>query len=280
MLRSILVVVTCVVLLTACGGGEPDSPGAGDFARPSATLERATVRISLLEGTPAPTPEVTGKFIFAPGDGSIWVQDPANGAPTPVLKPTAEMFADAPQWAPDGKSFVYVQSILTQQGTAQNSIHRANADGTNDVVIVVPENNKTAFNLPTFSWDGQWIYFTASFPVPPNKQDSEIRRISVNGGEAVTVIDDARMAAESHDGKQIVFLRFNFDTFTAGLWIADIDGQNARELLNDQVFIMISGPRFAPDGSEILFAASGPNTRPLPGVASRGQPARRSCCVC
>lgn len=273
MLRSILIVVTCLLVLAACGGDDSSAPKTGDFARPSATLERVPVRTSLVDGTPAPAPEVTGKFIFAPGDGSIWVQEPANGAPKPVIKPTAEMFADAPQWAPDGKTFVYVQSTLTQQGTAQNAIHRANADGTNDVVIAVPENNKTAFNWPSYSWDGKWIYYTASFPVPPNKQESEIRRIAADGGEAVTVIEDARMAAESPDGKQIVFLRFNFDTFTAGMWIADVDGQNQRELLNDQVFIMIAGPRFAPDGSEILFTASGPNTRPLPGVAMR----TRSC---
>lgn len=269
MLRSLFILVIVGLLAAACGGDEPQGPGTQDFAIPSATLGRAPVRDSLIEGTPAPAPEVSGKFIFAPGDGSIWVQDPANGTPVPVVKPTAELFADAPQWSPDGKTFVYVKSTLTAQGTAQNSIHRANADGTNDVVISVPENNKTAFNWPIFSHDGQWIYFTASYPVPPNKQYSEIRRISVNGGEAVKVIEDARMAGASPDGKQIAFLRFNFDTFTAGLWTADIDGQNARMLLDDQVFIMISEPRYSPDGSEILFAASGPNTRPLPGISAR-----------
>jgi hypothetical protein len=39
--------------------------------------------------------------------------------------------------------------------------------------------------------------------------------------------------------------------------------------VNDDVFIMLSAPQFSPDGSQILFAASGPNTRPLPGISMR-----------
>lgn len=269
MLRPISLLVACIVLLSACSAPAPISPSAQDFARPSATLERPPVRSSLVEGTPGAEQNVSGKFIFAPGDGSIWIQDPANGKAAPVLKPTPELFADAPNWSPDGKQFVYVRSALTAQGTAQNAIYRANEDGTGNVPIAIPLNHKTSFNWPHYSRDGNWIYYTASYPVPPNKQHSEIQRIAVGGGEPQTIVDDARMSTESPDGKEIAFLRFNFDTFTAGLWIAETDGKNARELVNDQVFIMLAAPQFAPDGSQILFAASGPNTRPLPGVSFR-----------
>jgi Tol biopolymer transport system component len=267
MLRAILIFVIIPVIFTACSTSGPNS--TQDFARPSATLERPPIRTSLLDGTAAPAPPLAGKFIFAPGDGSIWVQNPPNGKATPVIKPTPELFADAPSWSPDGKTFVYQRSSLTEQGTAQNAIYRANQDGTGNEPIALPPNNKTTLNWPHFSWDGKWVYYTASYPVPPNKQHSEITRIAVGGGEPQKIIEDARMSTESPDGKQIAFIRFNFDTFAGGLWVADIDGQNARPLLNDDVFIMISAPQWSPDGSQILFAASGPNTRPLPGVSMR-----------
>lgn len=269
MIRAISLFVISFLFLTACSSNSPNASRTKEFMRPSATLERPPVRTSLLDGTPPPAPPVAGKFIFAPGDGSIWVQDPASGKPTPVIKPSPELFADAPNWAPDGKTFVYVRSSLTAQGSAQNAIYRANADGTRNEPLVIPPNNKTSFNWPHFSWDAKWVYYTASYPVPPNKQHSEIQRIAVGGGEPQKIIEDARMSTESPDGKQIAFIRFNFDTFTAGLWTADMDGENARAILNDDVFIMISAPQYAPDGSQILFAASGPNTRPLPGISRR-----------
>ncbi len=267
MFRILAFVIVTSIILTACSSNSSPAP-TQSFARPSATLERPPIQGSLLDGTPAPAPPIDGKFIFAPGDGSIWVQDPANGKPTPVVKPSPELFADAPSWSTDGKTFVYVRSSLTAQGTAQYAIYRAHADGTNNQQLALPPNNKISFNWPHASWDGKWLYFTASYPVPPNKQHSEIQRIPVGGGEPQKIIEDARMSTESPDGKQIAFIRFNFDTFSAGLWVADIDGNNARPLLNDDVFIMISAPQWSPDGSQILFAASGPNTRPLPGIES------------
>ena len=268
MLRNLSALVILFLVLTACGGNDAPTPSPGDFAPPTATLERAPIRTTLLDGTAAPPPTLAGKFIFAPGDGSIWVQDPVNKQPNPVIKPTPEMFADAPNWSPDGKSFLYVQSTLTEQGTARNSIYRANADGSDIEIVADPPNNKTAFNWPQYSADGKWIYYTSSYPVPPNKLHSEIQRIAVGGGEPQTIVEDARMSTESPDGTKIAFIRFNFDTFTAGLWIADIDGKDPQLLISDDVFIMIAAPQFSPDGSEILFAASGPNTRPLPGIDS------------
>ncbi len=262
-----LMILAVILTLVSCGSGD-STPATGDFARPSATLERPPVSTSLLDGTPAPPPQVSGKFIFAPGDGSIWIQDPANAKAQPVIKPTAELFADAPHFAPDGNSFVYVRSSLTEQGTAQNAIYRASNDGSQIEPVAIPPTPKTAYNWPQYSWQGDWIYYTASFPVPPNKQESEIQRVPAGRGNPETIIKDARMSTVSPDGKQIAFVRFNFDTFTAGLWIANIDGSSERELLNDQVFMMISAPQFSPDGTQILFAASGPNTRPLPGVQS------------
>src|SRR5581483_2010759 len=242
---SIILLCLFTIFLFACGLGESNTPSTQSFASPSDTLERAPVRTSLLDGTPAPPPQVTGKYIFAPGDGSIWVQDPANGQPQPVIKPSPELFADSPNFSPDGKSFVYIHSSLTEQRTAENTVYQHTQDGTQYKPVAVPPSPKTSYNWPHYSWDGKWIYYTASYPVPPNKQHSEIQRIPVGGGKPQTVIDDARMSTESPDARRIAFIRFNFETFTGSLWIADIDGKNAKMILSDDVFIMIAAPQFS-----------------------------------
>lgn len=258
-----------LILIAGCTAAPSTLPAATLFAKATATLERVpTRRASLLNGTPAPPVAVPGKFTFAPGDGSIWLQDPANGAPKPIISPTAELFADAPQFSPDGEHVVYISSTLSAQGVAQNSVHIIDVDGKNDRAVAVPPNAKTSFNWPTYSWDGKWIYYTASFPVPPNKVHSEIDRIPVTGGNAAKVIDDARSGGVSPDDKTIAFIRFNFDTFSGALWTADINGQNAKQLLSDDAFLMISSPQYSPDGKSILFSASGPPTKPLPGATN------------
>src|SRR5262245_45173754 len=114
----VFILLILLAVSTACSGAAaPQATPTQPFISATATLERAPVRTSLLQGTPASgAPPLTGKFVYAPGDGSVWVQDPANGTPSPILKPSPEVFQDAPQWAPDGKSFVYVHSSLTEQG--------------------------------------------------------------------------------------------------------------------------------------------------------------------
>src|SRR4029077_7068775 len=128
----------------ACSSFSQNPPATGAFVRPSATLERVPVGNPSGQPTFAPPPNRTGKLIFAPGDGSIWVQDPVNGSPTPVIKPSPELFSDAPSWSPDGKTFVYLESSLAANGTSTSSIMRANADGTNKTKLVTPDNPKTS----------------------------------------------------------------------------------------------------------------------------------------
>ena len=261
-----LTILLVIALVVACT--PPATPTAPNVTpRPSATLERPPTRTPITNGgTPIPPASVSGKFTYAPGDGSIWVQDAATGQAQPVVTPSPDVFADAPQFSPDGNHIAYTQSTLTSQGVAQTSIHVIDTDGTNDRALANPPDLKTSLNWPAWSPDGKSVYYTLAYPVPPNKQHSEIDRVSVGGGAAQTVINDARSAVVSQDGKRVSFLRFNFDTFTAGLWIADADGKNPKLLVAEDVFALIAAPHFSPDGQWILFAASGPPSKQLPAL--------------
>ncbi|MCC7165690.1 MAG: PD40 domain-containing protein [Anaerolineae bacterium] len=257
------ITVIGILLLAACSS-QPE---------PNSTIQRAPPQTPVnLVNPPVNTLELPGKFVFAPGDGSIWVQDPVKGQPQPIFTPSPETFGDAPHYSPDGNRIVFVRSSLTDEGRAKNEIYSVAADGSDSTVMASPPNARIAFNWPTYSPDGKWVYYTAVRPDPQKQQLSEIQRVPVTGGNAEIIIDDARAVDVSPDGSKIVFMRFNYETFTAGLWLADADGKNARELLNDQVFVTIAAPHFSPDGQTILFVASGPNTRPLPGVSFRTSP--------
>jgi Tol biopolymer transport system component len=175
-------------------------------------------------------------------------------------------FADAPSFSPDGNRVVYTAIKIQADGTVENAIHLIDADGKNDHAIVTPPDPKFEYNWGVFSRDGKWIYFTSSAPTPDSRQESELQRIPVEGGAAQSVLKDARMVTFSRDGKRITFTRLNIQNFTTSLWIADADGQNVKPLVGDDVFLTLWAQSFSPDGEWILFAASGPPSRPLPGA--------------
>jgi Tol biopolymer transport system component len=149
-------------------------------------------------------------------------------------------------------------------------IRVVNLDGKNAHVAAAPPDTKSAFSLPAWSLDGTEIWFTSS-SVSSNAQFDEVDRVSVAGGTPSRMISGARAAVASPDGKKIAFLRLDYSTFRSSLWLAQADGSNPRQLMDDQVFVSIQGPRFSPDSQSIAFAASGVPQKQLPvGQGSRG----------
>lgn len=131
--------------------------------------------------------------------------------------------------------------------------------------MISPPIPKIAFSYPIWSLDGKEIFFTQSFAVPPASQHFEIDRVSVAGGVARKVIDDAREAYPSPDGKRIVFQRDDFVALTSATWVANADGTGARRLIENGTFAYVFGARFSPDSASIAFAASGKPQKKLPG---------------
>jgi Tol biopolymer transport system component len=205
-----------------------------------------------------------GKFVFAPGDGSIWIQDAVTRQASPLVKAQAEVYADSPSFTMDGEQVVYMLTTIENDRERRFSIHLMDSDGNNDRILVKPDDLTLEVNWPTISPDGKWLLLTAMRDVQPDGERSEIYRLPVGGGAAEKVIDNARSAVFSPEGNQIAFLRFNGDTFGSALWIANSDGSDPKRLLADDAFLYVSSPRFSPDGGWILFAAAGPPYKALP----------------
>jgi Tol biopolymer transport system component len=212
--------------------------------------------------TPVLPPAINGKFVFAPGDGSIWIQDSPGAQPHPLVKVTTKLFSEAPVFSPDGSLVAFMRTEVTDQGPAVISIQLIGADGSNPHTLLAAPDPKSSIGWPAFSGDGKWVYYTLD---SADHRHSEIDRVALTGGSTQKVLDDGRQAVVSADGKQIAFMRFNTQTFASSLWIANGEGSNPRQLLRDDTFLIIAAPHFSPDGQWILFAASGPPRHGLTG---------------
>lgn len=289
-IKSLAILAASLLALSGCG--QPAATQVSAPPAPSPTLERAPTRMAnfqatdmpgsaatgpasgsspsqtpaTLIGTPVPPPQLNGEFVFSPGDGSVWVQDAASGKLRTVIKPSAVIYAEAPSFSPDGKRVVYMESELSATGAAKNSIRIVDEEGKNDHQLIASPDAKTTLGWPVFSPNGKWVYYTASYPVPPGGEHFEVQRVSSQGGASQPVVQNAQSAVLSKGGSQIVFTRFNETDFSASLWVAGGDGQNPREILADNIFSAIAASRFSPDGRWILFSASGPPMHPLPGA--------------
>lgn len=105
-----------------------------------------------------------------------------------------------------------------------------NLDGTEVRQLTVPsgENTETE-SSPSFSSDGQWIYY-----VSWNQGKGSIRKISIHGGESVAVSGTYKNVYEpvpSPDGKFLAHAVFN-DEAAASPWqvaVTSLDDGNAPE---------------------------------------------------
>ncbi len=211
-------------------------------------------------------PAFKGKFVYAPGDGSLMVQDATAKEGRMVFDPKDGTYADFPAFSPDGKLIAFSTSSVNPDGTFQYDIRVMNADGSNPRVLAAPDNPKAIFVHPAWSADGKDIFFTQSYPVPPAGDHSEIDRVSASGGKSVRVLDDAREAEVSPDGKKIGYYKLDSQTFASSLWVANLDGSGAKLIVDTQSFSALYGARFSPDSQTIVFTASGAPKKKLPGI--------------
>jgi Tol biopolymer transport system component len=249
--------------LAACAAAQPTAAPTPP-ALPQATAARP--RNPAVEPTPPGSLNLKGHFVFATGDGGLSVEQAGSNSPRVVFKATSTLYADAPALSPDGKQIAFSASSFTKEGAVLQDVRVMNIDGTNLRVVAAPAQPKITLGFPAWSPDGTSLYITQSYSTPPATQHDEIDQVSVNGGALHKVIENAREASLSPDGKKIVYSQLNLNTYSSSLWMANIDGSHPQQLLADGVFAAIYGPRFSPDMRTIVFAESGPATQKLPGA--------------
>ena len=190
---------------------------------------------------------------------------PAQSAPaTPVLHPS-------------GKSLVFALTTQPDRKTGFGSdLYAVNLDGTDYKPVVQHESDNVFYASPRFDATGNVLYFHRRAAIIQSGSfvgnEDSLERLDLRTGERKRLLMNGADPALSPDGKLIVYVHLTQGQ-PDGLWIANIDGTNARPFFKTKdTWWYLQAPRFAPTGCEIVFSAAGHtvSNAPRPLVAGSG----------
>jgi copper transport protein len=264
-------------------GQQPATPAGGSLATPPAA------------GTPvrssSPAASGPGRLIHA-FDGMIWAFDPLTGQGRSITTDLPkDTYAGDPALSPDGTTLAFTMVVApapnpsappSQRALPGSDIWLMNSDGGNRRQLFAHDRPGVLIEMPYWTPDGTAIVYTYNAPIlgPDGRYTGSIRelqRLDVATGERTTLVKDGEDAAFSHAGGPTPFAYVLTDpqTFQQSLWVADLDGGNARRVVGpEQKFQSVNSPRFTPDGTRIVFAASAPLTTGNQPPPERSLPVR------
>ncbi|MEX2045992.1 MAG: hypothetical protein WEE03_02435 [Chloroflexota bacterium] len=242
-------VVAVALILTAC--------------QPSADPSAPTASV-------APGVGAQASYILANPGGLLALDETARTLGRIVDLPT-QSAPSAPSLHPSGKSIVFA---LTQQPDPRrgfgSDLYVVNVDGTGLRPLVQHESDNVFYASPRFDPSGNVVYFHRRAAIIQGGSftgnDDAIERIDLRTGERTRLLKDGADPTISPDGRTIVYVHLK-DGQVDALWRADVDGANARPLLQTRdAFWYLQAPRFAPNGCVVAFSAAGHTvTRGLAG---------------
>jgi Tol biopolymer transport system component len=233
----------------------------------------ATLLASLLVACQAnPTPAVSSAPV-APGVGAQATFILANPGGLLALDNTARTLGrlvdlppqsapSTPSLHPSGKSIVFA---LTPQSDPKrgfgSDLYVVNVDGTGLKAVVQHESDNVFYASPRFDASGNVLYFHRRAAIIQNGSftgnDDAIERLDQRTGERKRIVKDGADPTISPDGRTLIYVHLK-DGQVDALWRADIDGANARPLLQTRdMFWYLQAPRFSPNDCVIVFSAAG-----------------------
>ncbi|HEX4949744.1 MAG TPA: protein kinase [Blastocatellia bacterium] len=178
--------------------------------------------------------------LFSPSPGPIWR----------AIQLTNSGKAVQAAISPDGKQVAYVLEMASKQG-----LYIRNADSISDVTTLVPPS-ELEFMGVAFSPDGQSIFYSAK---KSEEVIASLYQVPIHGGTSRFLLTDIDSGPSfSPNGKEFVFLRQALEGGQEGVWIADTDGSNVRELYTrsrPEFIPLDSQPIWSPDGEYVVCTA-------------------------
>ena len=210
------------------------------------------------------------------GGDNIWVMN-ADGSDKRQVTKESFRLLNQPSWSPDGRFIAAKKHFTTARsaGTGEIWMYHVSGGGGVQVVKRPNENFQKEIGEPTFSPDGNAIYFTRNTTGGNTfiyAQDSQtgifaIERHDLATGEVTTAVDGfggAVRPTPSPDGKTIAFVRREKDQ--SQLWVKDIASGMERMIYDAldldlqetwAVYGVYPMMDWTPDSGAIVFWAGG-----------------------
>jgi Tol biopolymer transport system component len=209
----------------------------------------------------APGVGAQASFILANPGGLLALDNTARTLGRLVDLPP-QSAPSAPALHPSGKSIIFAVTPQPDPKRGFGSdLYVVNLDGTGLRPVVEHESDNVFYASPRFDATGNVIYFHRRAAIIQNGSfvgnDDALERMDLRTGERKRLVKDGADPTISPDGRTMIYVHLK-DGQVDALWRADIDGANARPLLQTRdTFWYVQAPRFSPNECVAAFSAAG-----------------------
>lgn len=163
----------------------------------------------------------------------------------------------------DGGQFVLAYAPPPPAGEINfgfTSLYLMNQDGSSMDLLLAPTEDQEFFFNPTWSADGQTVYFSHVLPLDREAYtfSTTLERLHLPTGQIDLIAEESIWPQISPDGTMLAYVHIESGTLANTLMLAEPDGANARELVGGDLFTAVDAPVFSPDNQMIYFSAAEP----------------------
>jgi len=280
-MKTIKFVLLLTWLLSACSLNISDTSPT-PTARPPAATPNASLAPTFIAAVPTSPPatpfkvpitwdklKLTGKLILAAGTGGVVQLDLTSGQVTSLFQlPDPQNSWVQAEWvSPDKTQIAVAYAPPPLPGQVQfgyTNLYLLPIDGSGPPLplFLNIKPNEAYFN-PVWSPDGRYLYEVHLTP-PPSKNDPPkyvIERLayppSKPDPQTEIVVKNGFWPRLSPDGAQLVYVAWDPTHPPNQLYLADADGQNAKQIALPKSFAAVDAPFFSPDGKYLIFSVIG-----------------------
>jgi Tol biopolymer transport system component len=151
-----------------------------------------------------------------------------------------------PIWSGDGK---YIVSTKFEEvdGHWKDETWRYDADGSNPTKLPIPDTD----SVDDWSPDGKW-FVTCSDRHEPRGHGYQLYLMKTDGTEQRRLTKDGLncYARFSPDSRKVLYIHQTAKEGN-GIWVVDVDGKNAKEIVKEENLLSPDGAYWSPDGKQI-----------------------------